>query len=125
LDQIKPGYLQLSYIMAFKAACVFPLILLWLWAGRRPLAAGILAFSTAAILLSSLLVLDLSRAACFCFPAVTLGILALWDYDRKFCKHALAICLLINLITPFYQAMTKGLWMINYPLVVELAPLLF
>jgi hypothetical protein len=124
LNMIKPGYLQLCYFMSFKAAWLFPVILLWLWVGRRLWETLILMGSTLAILFASLLVLDLSRASSFCFPAVILGILALREYDQRFCTHALAVCLLLNLITPFYQGMTTGLFTIHYPLVVEVARML-
>jgi hypothetical protein len=125
LRVVKPGYLQLNYFMAFKAAWIFPVILAWLWLGRRPVTTLVMVGSSLAILAAALLVLDLSRASTFCFPAVIMGMLALWEYAPRQCVHVLGACYVVNLITPFYQGMTSNLFTIHYPLVVEIARRVF
>lgn len=120
VDSIKPGYLQLSYFMAFKAAWVFPVIAVWLWLGPRFWRALVVASTILAILLASLLVQDTARTAAFCFPAVILGILALWERDKRKCIDFLMCCVLINLLTPFYHGMSHGLGPIFYPLPIEI-----
>lgn len=121
LKELKPGFLQLGYFMCFKAAWMFPLILFWMWAGKRPLLTLMLAASTLTILVLAAMITDMSRSASFCFPAVILGIAVLGRSDDQRCFDMVGACLLVNLISPFYQAMNWGLWMISYPLPVELA----
>jgi hypothetical protein len=121
LRDLKPGYLQIGLFMCFKAAWIFPLVLLWMWAGKRPLLAAMLGASTLTILVLSAMITDMSRTASFCFPAVILGIVVLGRSDERRCFDMVGACLLVNLISPFYQAMNTGLWMIGYPLPVELA----
>jgi hypothetical protein len=120
IDVIKPGYLHICYFMAFKAAWIFPLILVWLWAPGRPWLTLLTASSCLLILTSAVLVHDLSRASTFCFPAVILGMLVLAEHDPDRAFDVVATCALVNFISPFYQGMTSGLWVISYPIFVEL-----
>jgi hypothetical protein len=121
LEKVKPGYLQLSYFMAFKAAWLFPVVICLIWLRRRPWLVLVMVGSLALILIGAILVDDLSRAASFAFPMILIAIVGIWRRDPILCTHLILACLIINLITPFYQGMNSGLWLISYPLPVELA----
>jgi hypothetical protein len=121
LSEIRPGFLQLSGFMTFKAGWIFPLLLVWAWAGRRPMLALIAAADLLVIMGSALLVQDVSRAMTFCFPALLLAVLALHRSAPGAVVPVTATSLLVNLISPFYHGMGAGLWVISYPLPVELA----
>jgi hypothetical protein len=116
----KPGYLHLSYSMTFKAAWIFPLVLIWLWAAKRPWLTLVTVGSLLLILAQSILVHDVSRGVAHCFPAVIMGMLVLAERCPERAFDIIGTCTLVNFITPFYQGTRSGLWVVSYPIVVEL-----
>ena len=52
-------------------------------------------------------------------PRRTARVLALDEEAPRSAVTVVSTCYAINLLTPFFQAMTKGLWLVSYPLPVE------
>jgi hypothetical protein len=119
LRQMMPSYLHLSAFLSFKAGWLLVFLGVWLWAARRPMAAVILFGNMLLIFAAGLLVLDFSRALTFCFPIAVLGAIELYRVSPRLALPVVGVCYLVNLITPFYQGMTKGLWIQSYPLPVD------
>ena len=124
LKDIVPAAIPLSGFMTFKAAWLFALAgVAWMY--QRHWLLGI--YVTAVLLAiagSSLLVHDFSRALAFCFPVILLGLAGSWRRDPHTCIIAAGTCLMVNLLSPFFQGLTSGLWVISYPLPLELARLI-
>jgi hypothetical protein len=121
VQQIRPGWLHLAAFMSFKAGWLLAIVPLWFLLGRRPFTTMILAGNLLVITALGLLVFDFARALTFCFPLLLIGAIELDRSARSLTVPIVGTCYLINLITPFYQGLTIGVWTISYPLPVELA----
>ncbi len=119
LNAMNPMYLHLSASMTFKAGWLLALMPMWLWLTRRPRVVAILAANVLTIAGLAVMVHDFSRALTFCYPLLLLGVLALEEEAPHSALTVVSTCYAINLLTPFYQGMTKGLWLVSYPLSVE------
>ena len=119
--EMKPSVLHLTAFLTFKAGWLLAFAAVWFLLARRPMLALLLAANMVAIFGSGLVVYDFSRALTFCFPVLVLGVIELHRSAQSIALPVLGTCYLINLITPFYQGMTYGLWIQSYPLPVEVA----
>jgi hypothetical protein len=125
LPAIDPYILHLSIFMAFKAAWLFVFIPMYTIGRRNRLLAAFLGAAFVAIAVPGFLVHDISRAMVFAFPLILLGFVELYRSSARTALVVAGTCLAVNLASPFYHGMTWGLWVISYPLPVELIRRIF
>jgi hypothetical protein len=125
LDTFDPYILQLSVFVAFKAAWLFVFVPMWTVARRSRLAAAVLVAGFVGVAIPAFLVHDVSRAMGFAFPLILLGFVELHRVRASSALLVAGTCLAVNLISPFYHGMTWGLWVISYPLPLEIIRRLF
>lgn len=122
---IDPYILHLSVFVAFKAAWLFVFIPIWIIGQRNRLMGAFLAMAFAAVAVPAFVVHDVSRAFGFEFPLILLGFVELWRRRPSTGLTVAGTCLAVNLMSPFYHGMTWGLWVISYPLPLELIRRIF
>lgn len=120
LEEIELGWLHLSAFMTFKSAWLFALVALWETARRSRAWGAYLVVASLGIAIPSILVHDVSRALGFFFPVILLGLVDAWRRSPAAAQIAVGVCLVVNLVTPFYHGFTFDLWEVSYPLPVEL-----
>lgn len=125
LDFFDPYILHLSVWVAFKAAWLFMFIPIVIVSRTNRLMATYLTMAFLAIAGPAFVVHDVSRAMAFGFPLILLGLVALWRRNPRTCLVVTGTCLAVNLTSPFYHGMTWGLWLVSYPLPVELIRRIF
>ena len=125
VDPIDPYILHLSVLVAFKAAWLFVFIPLGTIVQRNRLVGAFLALAFLAVAAPAFLVHAVSRAMGFAFPLILLGLVELWRRSPSTGLVVAGTCLAVNLISPFYHGMTWGLWVISYPLPLELIRRIF
>lgn len=124
-DAFDPYILHLSVWVAFKAAWLFVFVPIVIIAERSRLLAAYLAMVFVGIAGAAFLVHDISRAMALGFPLILLGMTELWRRSPRAGVVLAGTCLAVNLSSPFYHGMTWGLWLINYPLPLELIRRIF
>jgi hypothetical protein len=125
LNAIDPYILHLSVFVGYKAAWLFVFIPIWAVAHRSRLSAAILGAGFVGVAVPAFLVHDVSRAMGFAFPLILLGFVELYRRSARTALLVAGTCLAVNLISPFYHGLTWGLWVISYPLPVELLRRIF
>jgi hypothetical protein len=124
-DAFDPYILHLSVWVSFKAAWLFMFVPIVIIARRSRLMAAYLAATFIGIAGAAFLVHDISRAMALGFPLILLGLIELWRRSPRTGLVVAGTCLAVNLTSPFYHGMTWGLWLISYPLPLELIRRIF
>ena len=124
-DAIDPYILHLSVFVGFKAAWLFVFVPMWTMGHKNWIMGAYLATALLAVAGPALLVHDVSRAMVLAFPLILLGLVGLWRLNPKVALIAAGTCLAVNLASPFHHGMTWGLWVISYPLPLELIRQIF
>lgn len=120
LHQVKLGYLHLGYWMALRAGWAAVAIGLFATVRRVGWASISILAALAGCALGAILVADVSRGASFAFPLMFVGAVEAARLEERSALVLLGTLLLVNLSCPSYQALNRGLWIVSYPLPLEI-----